>query len=180
MPYNSKIFVLRTATWSYNCLLKIFISYLKLAHQFVLANGSRNWGSISGWVIPKTQKMVLTASLLNPQPWSVPYNAKWSNPGKGVVPSPTPWCSSYLKGSLWVILLIYFKSYNCMQINDYGPPHMAKQKQDQREHTYSSYVRIRDVALKTCQRWWTIGKSGERGSGISVLAAQHDDHIIIR
>ena len=35
-------------------------------------------------------------------------------------------------------------------------------------HTYSSYVRIRDVALKTCQRRWTIGRSGERGSGISV------------
>ena len=32
-----------------------------------------------------------------------------------------------------------------------GPPHMAKQKQDdQLEHTYSSYVRIRDVAQKTC------------------------------
>ena len=25
---------------------------------------------------------------------------KWSNPGKGVAPSPTPRCSSYLKGSL--------------------------------------------------------------------------------
>ena len=30
----------------------------------------------------------------------------------------------------------------------YGPPHMAKQKQDdQLEYTYSSYVRIRDVDL---------------------------------
>ena len=29
---------------------------------------------------------------------------KWCNPGKGVVPSPTPWCSSYRKGSLQVIL----------------------------------------------------------------------------
>ena len=57
-----------------------------------------------------------------------------------------------------------------------GPPHMAKQKpDDQLEHTYSSYVRIRDVALKTCQRRWTIGRSGERGSGISVLAAHDDD-----
>ena len=28
---------------------------------------------------------------------------------------------------------------------------------------------------KTCQKRWTIGKSGERGSGISVLAARHDD-----
>ena len=55
-------------------------------------------------------------------------------------------------------------------------PHMAKQKQDDLlEHTYSSYVRIRDVALKTCLRRWTIGRSGERGSGISVLAARHDD-----
>ena len=58
----------------------------------------------------------------------------------------------------------------------YGPPHMARQKQDdQLEHTYSSYVRIRDVTLKTCQRRWTIGRSGERGSGISVPAAWHDD-----
>ena len=56
------------------------------------------------------------------------------------------------------------------------PPHMAEQKQDdQLEHTYSSCVKIRDVSHKTCQRWWTIGKSGERGSGISVLAARHDD-----
>ena len=53
---------------------------------------------------------------------------------------------------------------------------MAELKQDdQLEHTYSSCVRIRDVAQKTYQKWWTIGKSGERGLGISVLAAQHDD-----
>ena len=33
----------------------------------------------------------------------------------------------------------------------YGPPHMAEQKQDDLlELTYSSYVRIQDVALKTC------------------------------
>ena len=35
--------------------------------------------------------------------------------------------------------------------------------------------RIRDVALKTCQRRWTIERSGERGSGISVLAARDND-----
>ena len=53
---------------------------------------------------------------------------------------------------------------------------MAVQKQDdQLEHTFSSYVRIQDVAQKTYQRRWTIGRSGERGSGISVLAARHDD-----
>ena len=53
---------------------------------------------------------------------------------------------------------------------------MAEQKQDdQHEHTFSSYVRIGDVALKTCQRWWMIGKSGKRESGISVLVAQKDN-----
>ena len=56
------------------------------------------------------------------------------------------------------------------------PPHIPKQKQDDLlEHTYSSYVRIRDVALKTSQKRWMLGRSGERGSGISVLAARHDD-----
>ncbi len=35
----------------------------------------------------------------------------------------------------------------------YGPPHMARQKQDdQLEYAFSSYVRIRDVAQMTCQR----------------------------
>ena len=57
-------------------------------------------------------------------------------------------------------------------IYSYGPPHMARQKQDdQDEHTFSSYVRIRGVALKR----WTKGKSGERGSGISELVARQDD-----
>ena len=58
----------------------------------------------------------------------------------------------------------------------YGPPHMAVQKQDnQHENTFSSHVRIRDVVLKTCLGQWMIGRSGERGSGISVLPARHDD-----
>ena len=53
---------------------------------------------------------------------------------------------------------------------------MAVQKQDdQHKHTFSNYVRIQDVVLKTCLRRGTMGKSGERGSGISVLPARHDD-----
>ena len=32
-----------------------------------------------------------------------------------------------------------------------------------------------NLALKTCQRRWTMGKSGERRPGISVLVARHDD-----
>ena len=65
---------------------------------------------------------------------------------------------------------------NSSVMYSYGAPHMATQKQDdQLEHTYSSYVRIRDVTLKTCQKRWMIGRSGKRVSGISVLAARLDD-----
>ena len=59
----------------------------------------------------------------------------------------------------------------------YGPLHMAHQCQgDQLEPTYSSSVRIRGLALKTCRKRWTIGRGGERGSGISVLMAGKDDN----
>ena len=59
-------------------------------------------GSIPGRVIPKTQKMVLDTSLIS----IIRYvsRVKWSNPGKGVAPSPTPRCSSYWKGSFLVPL----------------------------------------------------------------------------
>ena len=49
-------------------------------------------------------------------------------------------------------------------------PTYGRAKAGQPARTYI-HVRIRDVALKT----WTIGRSGERGSGISMPAAQHDD-----
>ena len=53
---------------------------------------------------------------------------------------------------------------------------MAVQKQDdQHEHTFSNYVRIRDVVLKTYLGRWTIGRSGERVLGISVLTVRDDD-----
>ena len=53
---------------------------------------------------------------------------------------------------------------------------MAEQRlDDQLEHTYSSSELIRDVALWICQKQWTIGSGGKRGSGLSVLIARHDD-----
>ena len=41
-------------------------------------------------------------------------------------------------------------------------------------HT-AAIVKIQDVILKTCRKRGMIGRSGERWSGISVLAARHDD-----
>ena len=37
----------------------------------VFTNGLGDWGLISGWVIQKTQKMVLDATVLNPQHYKV-------------------------------------------------------------------------------------------------------------
>ena len=48
--------------------------------------------------------MVLYASLLNTQHIRYRSRVKRSNPGKGVVPSPTPRCSRYWKGSLRIDL----------------------------------------------------------------------------
>ena len=70
----------------------------------VFANGPGDLGSIPGRVIPKTQKMVLDASLLNTQHYKVRIKGKVEQSREGVVPSPTHWCSSYRKGSLRVTL----------------------------------------------------------------------------
>ena len=70
----------------------------------VFANGPGDLGSIPGRVIPKTLKMVLDTPCLTLSIIRYGSKVKWSNPGNGVAPSPTPWCSSYRKGSLRVTL----------------------------------------------------------------------------
>ena len=70
----------------------------------VFANGPGDLGSIPGRVIPKTQKMVLDASLLKTQHYKVLIKGKVEQSWEGVAPSRTPWCSSYRKGSLRVTL----------------------------------------------------------------------------
>ena len=53
---------------------------------------------------------------------------------------------------------------------------MDEQRQDdQLEPTYGSSVPIRDVALRTCRKQWTIGRGGERESRIFMLIERHDD-----
>ena len=81
-----------------------YILYLVDKVGRVFANGLRDLGLIPGRVIPKTFKMVLDTSLLNTQRYKVRIKDKWSHPGKGVAPSPTPGCSNCQKGSLLVTL----------------------------------------------------------------------------
>ena len=55
----------------------------------VFANGSGDPGSIPGQVIPKTQKWYLMPPCLTLSIIRYVSRVKWSNPGKGVAPSPT-------------------------------------------------------------------------------------------
>ena len=84
-------------------MFKYFNSMSTLRNR-VFANGLGDLGSIPGRVIPKTQKMVLDASLLSTQHYKVRIKGKVEQSRKGVGPSPTHWCSSYRKGSLRVTL----------------------------------------------------------------------------
>ena len=75
--------------------------------------------------------MVLDASLLNTQHHKVRIKGKVKQSWEGVAPSPTPWCSSYRKGSLRVTLdygrqlyLLTFKmrtfaKLNCLKLNNF-------------------------------------------------------------
>ena len=87
-----------------NDFLQILLKYSIGLAVRVFANGPGDLGSIPGRVIPKTQKMVLDASLLNTQHYKVRIKGKVEQSREGVAPSPTPWCSSYRKGSLRVTL----------------------------------------------------------------------------
>ena len=46
----------------------------------MFAKGPGNWSSIPGPIIPKIQKIVIDASLLNTQHYKVRRKVKWSNP----------------------------------------------------------------------------------------------------
>ena len=70
----------------------------------VFTNGLGDQGSITGQVLPKAKKWYLMPPCLTLSIIRYGSRVKWSNPGKDVVPSPTPWCNCWWKGSLWVAL----------------------------------------------------------------------------
>ena len=91
--------------------IRTIMNYLMLKFDWLISqvgrvftNGSGDWGSISGQVIPKTQKWYGIPPCLTLDILRYVSRVKWSNPGKGAAHSPTPWCSSYWKGSLRVTL----------------------------------------------------------------------------
>ena len=68
----------------------------------VFTNGPGDLSSIPGRVIPKTQKWYLIPPCLTLGNIRYVSRVKWSNPEKGVVPSPIPRSCSYWKGNLLV------------------------------------------------------------------------------
>ena len=74
----------------------------------VFRNGPGDHRSISGRVIPKTEKMVLDASLLNTQHYKIQIKGKVEQFWERSSALPTPWCGSYQKGSVRVTL-----NYGC-------------------------------------------------------------------
>ena len=96
-------------TTSTNSCTVIYISWRKHEPGIgmmvrLFTNGPGDLGSIPGRVIPKTQKMVLDASLLNTKHYKVQIKGKVEQARERVAPSPTASCSSYRKGSLCVTL----------------------------------------------------------------------------
>ena len=85
-------------SWYMKLLFILFIYiYIYIYIYIVFANGPGDLGSISVRVIPKTP--CLTLNII-----SYRSRIRWVNPGKGVVLSSTPWCSSYRKWNLQVTL----------------------------------------------------------------------------
>ena len=64
-------------------------------------NGSEDRASIPGRVIPKTQKMVLDASLLNIQHYKVRIKDEWRNTDKRVAFSPIHIYQRLRSGRIW-------------------------------------------------------------------------------
>ena len=76
----------------------------------VFANGPVNWGSIPGWIIPETQKMVLDAALLNTQHYKVQIRVKWSSPGKGLALREP--LTTFTNFTLYIYIYIYIVAFN--------------------------------------------------------------------
>ena len=61
----------------------------------VFTDGPGDQGSIPYQVNQKLKKWYLMPPCLRLSIIRLGTRVKWSNPGNGVVPSPTPWCNSY-------------------------------------------------------------------------------------
>ena len=102
--YDKNKWIAQTVTTG---LLVIFCSLLAIGlMSSVFAIGAGDQSSILRWVILKTRKMVLDAALRSTQHYKVSIKDKVEESWEWSSAAPTPWCSSYWKGSLRVTNLL--------------------------------------------------------------------------
>ena len=77
---------------------------LTMAWWLVFTNGQETWVQSQVESYHRLKKWHLMPPCLTLSIIRNGSRVKWSNPGKGVTPFPTPWCSNYWKGSLQVTL----------------------------------------------------------------------------
>ena len=94
--YTDKLFVERK-------LVQLAWPFLSLILS-LFANGSGDWVQSQVESYQRLKNWYLIPPCLTFSIIRYVSRVKWSNPGNGVVPSPTPRCSSYWKGSLRVAL----------------------------------------------------------------------------
>ena len=73
----------------------------------VFANGPGDWGSLPGWVIQKTQKMVLDTSMLNTQYYKVQIKGKVEQSRERSSALPDTWVKREPSGHSWLRSLTY-------------------------------------------------------------------------
>ena len=73
-PFDSLVASLISSQGHFTCFTNVH--WLIGLVDRVFTNGPRDWGSIPGWVTPKTLKMVLDKSLLNTQQYKVHIKGK--------------------------------------------------------------------------------------------------------
>ena len=95
---------------------------------------------------------------------------KWSNPGNGVVPSLTPWCSSYWKGSLRVALN-YGQLILCLKVRESHSAYV---------HIYIFCIAVfKEIFFLHIVVWYQVFLSNNNNNGRGLVVYMPDCNIIL-
>ena len=116
------------------------IEYLSMAQKTRVPAQNESCQRLQKWYL---MPPCLTVSII----W-LRSRVKWSNPGKGEVPSLTPQCCSYWKGTLWVAL-----NYSCRRtlLEKQGQTHKRCILMD--PHTWPCKSRTTSTNIHSAAMW---------------------------
>ena len=122
----------------------------------MFTNGLGDWGSIPGRVIPKTQKMVLDAALLNTQHYKVRIKGKVEQSREWRVPSPTTLFSSFFT-------LLYTWCHHLCSCSSLGDIKKFSTQPRRKWPFVLKFLlnflkRVREIWKLMCQVSWTLGR----------------------